>query len=272
MAYANKPFEKSELRERIEAIGPHPDLDYSIYSVANAQASERVYSLMFENITEHGKLANRGSYQRFLDFALWCESRGGVEKYLHATQAELLEVGPEEPPNAGLYSTDLEGRKKPFAYVQKAQAAAKYKKYVLFHAKLATLQAWEGNQHPWQYIVNLVAEGHTYPEIAHAFGMTLGDLVTYVTTTVDPAILKAAWATRTQHMLDAADKLYADAVGGDFSTECGREAAESRAKVLSGVSGHMKLQAVSRHADYQPAKANISITPGAINISLAAPE
>lgn len=270
--YTNKPFEKSELRETIEAIEPHPDVDYSIYSVENIKEGERVYSLMYENITEHGKLANRGSYQRFLDFSRWIESRGGVEKYLHAGQPQLLAVGPHEPPNAGLYATDLEGRKKPFTHVQKAQAASKYKKYVLFHAKLATLQAHTGNKHPHDYIVNLVATGYTYSEIAHAFGMDLGGLVTYVTQNVDPAVLKAAWAARTQLMLDAADKLFEEATTGDFDTECGRDAAKARAEVLSKVGGHLKLQATSRHADYQPAKANISITPGSINISLAAPE
>jgi hypothetical protein len=247
---------------------PHPDIDYSVYSV---DIGERVYSDGNLDFTDRGMRRAKVSYGRFVSFVQWLEKRGGVAKFMHATTREMVEDDPTLPMEDRLLWSDIEGRRHIFGPVERQFAATKWKLHVRLPALLHTIQTWNSLPHRHSWVIERIAVGWTYPQIAMALGTNLATFLTWLTTNVDPVTLKSAWTARTVMMLESSDKLYNEAVNGDFDSECGRDAAESRAKVLSATNGHLRMQAVSRHEAYQPAKTNISVVPGSINITLVAP-
>jgi hypothetical protein len=263
--------EPNDLDREVVAYLPHPDIDYSVYDTVVGQ---RVYTPGWAVLTERDRIHEQRSYDRFCEFMRWLEVRGGVAKFMHSTVEEVIsgadidDVAKEDR----LMYTGRDGRRHPFDPLRCRFSVVKWNLHVRLPALLHTMQMWNSLPHRHSWIIERVAIGWTYEQIALALGTQLSVFLNWLTTNVDPVTLKAAWTARTVMMLESADKLYSEAVGGDFDSECGQKAAESRAKVLSATNSHLKMQAVSRHEAYQPAKTNISITPGSISISLAAPE
>jgi hypothetical protein len=212
------------------------------------------------------------SYERYVAFVKKLEERGGVAEFLHATVRQIadMQTGNGSTLGAsGIAGDEMvyrEGASKTLRY------ANRFHKFCQLPAKLATLQEHHGFSSPWEWVLLRFAEGHAYTDISHALGCELGTLTTWLWNTAPQDQLAAAQKARTSHMMDEADRIARDALGADFSVIQQGLEAEQRGKVLSALSGHLKLQAIAHHSAYQPKQSTVSVTPGAISINFALPE
>lgn len=252
-----------DLQDEVLATEPHPDVNYDKYSIDAGQ----------HYVFDENDSTKQTGYRNYTAFVKLLESkRGGIKELLHATKAQIAGAQSGTHATGGLFGEDGDHPIHVASYVKRSTYASRWKKFIQFPALLETLQAWGDHDDSQEWVLLRVGEGHSYQDIAMALGVTSASLIEWMVNHTDTARLKAAWTTRTETMLEQADQLFQSAAGETFDTECSQNRAESQARVLSSMSSHLKLQAVARHPDYQPKKNEVTVTPGSISISFAAPE
>jgi hypothetical protein len=266
---------REELYLHVRSLGTSEEVDYDSWSLLDGQAPY-VYD-------PRNRLDAR-SAAIYAQFAKWVEGRGGPKEFLWASDRYIAGVreltyaerqqrpGEELPVEPTFTYVDEVGKTQLAKWVHVVRLINKYKRLVLFPARLNTLAAHYGLDDPFQWPLDQVSQGSSWDDIAYSVGVSTPVLMQEMWQHADPARIKAAWSARTELMAQKADNLLNAALDGDFDSVCGREAAESRASVLSKVSGHVKTQLVAHHTAYRPQATGAAVTPGAINITFSMPQ
>jgi hypothetical protein len=251
-----------DIFDEVQLIPPSDDVDYSVYDIDKGD------HYIFDKTNE----GDAKSHERYVAFVKKLEERGGVKAFLLATVRQIADMQTGDSSTRG--ASGIAGDE---MVIQKGAAktlrfANRWHRSVQFHAKLATIQAHYAYEKPWDWVLARFAAGHVYSDISHALGVELSTLTTWLWSSAPQDALAAAQRARTSHLLDQADKIAHEALSADFDVIQDGLAAEQKAKVLSALSAHTKLQAVAFHAAYQPKQSTVSVTPGAIAITLSLPD
>jgi hypothetical protein len=256
--------EKVSLAQQVLAADPHDEIDYSVYEVANG-----IRWSFNPSVVEQATSA-----RNFTRFCLRIEALGGVREFLHATTEQLAGGRDGRYTSYSMHKNFTVGAPVDEiipSYTQRSFHAARYRKYFLGPALLATLAAHMGESDIAAWPLAQIAAGHSYEDVSTALQMKQSTLIEVLLTVVDMSRLKAAWEERTINLMDKTDKLIGEALDADFDDAAEAAKAEMKANVVAKLSGHQKFTSTALVAAYKPAQGNIAVTPGNISISFAMP-
>lgn len=258
---AKRPINFDVFNE-VQLIPPSEELDYSVYDIDNG--CRYVY--------DPRNQLEETSHRNYVKFVKSLEERGGVKEFMLATTRQIADMQTGNSSTLGRAGIAGDVPKFRENATRTLIHANRWHRAVQFPAKLATIQAHYGYDTDFEWVLRRFAEGHAYNDIAHALGVELSTLTTWLWNRAPHEQLAAAQKARTSFMLDQADNLMTEAMHADYGVIQEGLAAEQKAKVLSALSPHLRMQAVAHHAAYQPKTSQVTVTPGSISISFAAPE